>query len=371
MADESGKILLAGMNAIDQLPDFVYVGNVNLSDRNTNIVSTPAFSDFYLDLNKQYRLVSGQLRLQERALAKLFGSNNKMALFCFALAVCMDLFVILLCIHRGREYYSNNVRNNRQLVALLFINPLTDDEHTENEIGRISIISGAIAGIMVYVFIFRIQSSLSDPPSALIAFALIICGILFMALLNGVRKLIDRKSKPLPCGNDDIYKLRLHSDISTLFNEKLNCDLFRRIGFVRYPHRNLASLLKLHRYHEMQAWDQIDDYKYKTFIPGDKNYDIILTSDSQETEYYIKDTDVRNSKLSYKFAILCVYELVYPVQIPSSNSNQAPEAAYIITQKLIRLVNECILLKELTGNSWEYTMEDDILDYEKDEDDEK
>ena len=47
------------------------------------------------------------------------------------------------------------------------------------------------------------------------------------------------------------------------------------------------------------------------------------------------------------------------------------ERAYILTKDFIRLLYECILLRTVNGNSWEYSMEDDMLDYEREDDDDE
>ena len=120
-----------------------------------------------------------------------------------------------------------------------------------------------------------------------------------------------------------------------------------------------------------RIWRRTEDYKKRTFVLGHNDYEKIITCADTDREFYILVEYIKAKKLQFQFAVLQSYGLVYHVNVPKAlNENKSVEAsAYLLTKECIRLIYECVLIRTVAGNSWEYTLEDDLLDYEREDDD--
>ena len=429
---ETGKLLIAAMHALEEVPRFSVVGEL-WSDLTA---SEPSITDHLQNLNEKYRAASGQLSLQERAVTKLseplFRSLEQIIKFFLSfimntppqsqltalhpqtailsalVALFLDGMIIFLCFLRGREYYANNIRNRRQMISQLFVNTNTKAEQEKSERGRRTILMGAVLGCFVYLLYFRFYPD-AGSSSALIAFVLIIAGILLLALLSSIRSVFQKKperetekgkedragkgteegkmgEKEKKQANKDKQKTpteeRLYESIYDLFSDKLHKDWFYKRCAVRRP-KPAAVIQGAKDY----LWDKEifrskEDHKIRTHVFGEKDYDIIVTSCEKNMEYYILDEDINIAGLTFLFAVLQSHHLAYHVIVPpeqtadpaakegeitSGNQLEKPTAgqrAHLLTGEFFRLLYECIMLR----NNWEYSMEDDLRDYEREDD---
>lgn len=377
LAGESGKLLVAAMYVLERVPRFSNVGEIVPE---TNIekgifLKEPNISEYLSELNEKYRSASGQLSLQEQAITKLFSEHSKMAWFCLVMALTLDGMIILLCFLRGREYYGNSARDYRQMISILFMISSTNEEREQNEQGRQMILAGTVLGCLVYLLYFAFLPGLncdlalslgqdSDSMGAMAAFVSIIGGIMLVTLLNAVRATIKKKD-PL---KENLIKERIFEDIYQLFSENLRIGFFRRECSVKRPKQAALQAMVVYNSWQERIWKILEDYKKKAFVLGRDDYETIITCADTDREFYILEEYIRARKLQFHFAILKSYGLVYHVTVPKWNEKMGV-SAYLFTKECIRLIYECVLIRTVAGNSWEYTLEDDLLDYEREEDD--
>lgn len=477
---ETGKLLIAAMQALESIPQFPTVGLLwHGEDESVRIMpQEPALSVYLSQFNQKYRASNGQLSLQERAISKLLWSPNRTtAVFSLVLALALDGMIIILCFIRERRYYANNVRSLRQMAAMLFVISATEEERKVSEQGRRIILAGTVLGCLIYLIYFKLFPNVGES-SAIVAFVLIVCGIMLMALLASLRNTLqegkpaadtngkkdpapaekatdtdgregstptekatgtDGKEGPTPAkkdsdadGKEDPTLAKKNSDADNplqarliplafkLFSTKLNCACFQKCCTMRKPKALAEQEGAVHFQREKQLWRQDEDHKIRAHILSYEDYETIITSCSKSTEYYVYADDVNAHSLTLQFAILHSQGLVHGVWVPKQPTNNKPaegspnddkpvnspptggpnsakpsgtkdapsgvettggeaqaehelctERAYILTRDFIRLLYECVLLRTINGNSWEYSMEDDILDYEKEDDDEE
>lgn len=186
---ETGKLLIAAMQALESMPQFSTVGLLwPGEDESVRILpQEPALSAYLSQFNQKYRASNGLLSLQERAISKLLWSPNRTtAVFSVVLALALDGMIIILCFIRERRYYANNARSLRQMAAMLFVIPATEEERKSSEQGRRIILAGTVLGCLIYLIYFKLFPNTGET-SAIIAFMLIVCGIMLMALLASLR----------------------------------------------------------------------------------------------------------------------------------------------------------------------------------------
>ena len=396
---ETGRLLIAAMRALEEVPRFSVVGE--LPDLTA---SEPSITNHLQTLNEKYRATSGQLSLQERAIAKLVSPHCMTAWFSLIAAAFLDGMIIFLCFLRGREYYANNIRNQRQMISLLFVNSNTKAEQEESERGRRTILMGTVLGCFVYLLYFRFYPD-AGSHSALIAFVLIIAGILLMALLNSLRSVFQKKTdygeekgKEHEKKNADKDKQkapveeRLYDSIYNLLFYNLHKDWFYKCCTVRRP-KTAAVIRGAKEYlRDKNIFRSKEDHKIRTQVFGKKDYDVIVTSCDEKMEYYVWDKDIKDAGLMFQFAVLKSQRLAYHVVVPleqaeGSTSKEKDEnqlvfvdqfgkpttgrRAHLLTEEFICLLYECIMLRTIVGSNWEYSMEDDLLDYEREDDDDE
>lgn len=406
---ETGKLLIAAMRALEDVPRFSVVGELW-----TDLTAKePSITGHLQDLNEKYRAASRQLSLQERAFSKLISPHWQIAWFSLIGAAFLDGMIIFLCFLRGREYYANNIRNQRQMISLLFVNSNTKAEQEESERGRRTILMGTVLGCFVYLLYFRFYPD-TESRSALIAFVLIIAGILLMALLSSLRSVFQKKTDYEEENEDKEGKEkeerkedekrnankgkqktpveeRLFDNIYVLLTKKLQKDWFYKRCTVRRP-KTAATIQGAKEYlRDKNIFRSKEDHRIRTHVFGKNDYDIIVTSCDKNMEYYILDDDINEAGLTFQFAVLKSQRLAYHVVVPleqaedstskETDENQlvfldqfgkptAGRRAHLLTEEFIRLLYESIMLRTIAGNNWEYSMEDDLLDYEREDDDE-
>lgn len=376
---ESARLLLATMAALEAVPVFSVTGEV----RANRVLTEPSIASYLSKLNRQYRMVSDSVTLQERALRKLGHPFSPITWFSLFLAVILDGLIILLCFQRSRQYYENAIRNKRQLVSLLFVKPFTQQEGRENEDGRRVILAGTVLGSLIYLVYFRLFPD-GGAEHKVLAFVLIVGAILFFALLQSLRGVLRRPSgSPAPPFSDE----RFQNNVYSLFSERLLQGQFLKRCTVQFPKTVLRAKMYAHNEQELDAWKRIEDYKYKAFVPKQAYYETLVTHESVGLEYYVLNSDIKNKQLLFQFALLQSHGLAYHVEIPENaipaetlegkevgsppkRDMKESVSAYVLPKELMRLFYECILLKTVMGNTWEYTMEDDLLDYERNDVDE-
>lgn len=454
---ETGKLLIAAMQTLESISQFPTVGELwPGEDESVRITpNEPALSVYLSQFNQKYRASSGQLSLQERAISKLLWSPNRTtAVFSLILALALDGMIIILCFIRERRYYANNVRSRRQMAAMLFVIPATEQERKVSEQGRRIILAGTVLGCLIYLIYFKLFPNTGES-SAIVAFVLIVCGIMLTALLASLRNTLqegkpaagtDGKGDPTPAQKnpnvdggegsaptgktagtdggegsapakkdpdaDNPLRTRLIPLAFELFSTKLNCACFQKCCTMRRPKALTEQEGAMHFQREKKLWRQDEDHKIRAHILSCEDYETIVTSCGKSTEYYVYADEVNARGLTLQFAILHSQGLVHGVRVPKlplndvdepvngrpadgtssakpTSTKDAPagaetaggeaqaehelctERAYILTRDFIRLLYECVLLRTINGNSWEYSMEDDILDYEKEDDDEE
>lgn len=408
---ETGKLLIAAMRALEEVPRFSVVGELwpDLT------ASEPSIISYLQTLNEKYRAASGQLSLQERAISKLVSPHWITAWFSLIAAKFLDGMIIFLCFLRGREYYANNIRNRRQMISLLFVNSNTKAEQEESERGRRTILMGTVLGCFVYLLYFRFYPD-AGSRSALIAFVLVIAGILLMTLLSSLRSVFQKKAdcekekgkedkegkgneegkrdeKEKKEANKNKQKTpveeRLFDSIYNLLAHNLHKDWFYKRCTVRRP-KTAAVIRGAKEYlRNKNIFRSKEDHKIRTQVFGKKDYDIIVTSCDENMEYYVLDKDIKDAGLTFQFAVLKSQRLAYHVVVPLEKAEDftakededqlvfmdqfgkptTGRRAHLLTEELIRLLYECIMLRTIVGNNWEYSMEDDLLDYERGDDD--
>lgn len=434
---ETGKLLIAATRALESVPQFPTVGLLwSGEDESVRIIpQEPALSAYLSQFNQKYRASNGQLSLQERAISKLLWSPNRTtAVFSLILALALDGMIIILCFIRERRYYANNVRGLRQMAAMLFVIPATEEERKVSEQGRRIILAGTVLGCLIYLIYFKLFPNTSES-SAIVAFVLIVCGIMLMALLASLRNTLQEGKLATDTNNEENNALNSNNPLSArlipaafkLFSINLYCACFQKRCTVRKP-KTLAELEgAMHLQQEKTIWHRDEDHKIRTHTLSFEDFETIITSCSKSTEYYVYAKDVNKSGLTLQFAILHNQGLVHGTWVPDRSANNGPaedshdedksdkvdsdndkpindsptdnpndvkssdpkdapvststigekkqekdtpctERAYILTRDFIHLLYECILLRTINGNSWEYSMEDDMLDYEREDD---
>ena len=398
---ETGKLLIAAMQALEKVPQFSTVGTLWQGTDVSIIPTEPIVSEYLTQFNQKYRASNGQLSLQERAIFKLSAPNSATAWFSLIMAATLDGMIIILCCIRERKYYTNNARSRRQMAAMLFVIPCTEEELERNEQGRRMILSGTVLGCLIYLLYFKLFPN-GGASNAIEAFVLIIFGIMLMALLGALRNTF-QKTKPVPAldlckgtkelekesnSEADPIRTRLTAPALKLFKNGLKCDYFQKCCSMRRPKAQAERQGADYYQREKMLWHLKEDYKIRTYVLSHRDYETVVTSCSKNMEYYVKKTQVEECGLMIQFAILLSHGLVYPVKVPvqtgvsndKSGNNQSTaigstasagpdtETAYILTKDFIRLIYECIMLRTIGGNNWEYGMEDDLLDYEREDD---
>lgn len=384
--EETRKLLVAAMRAIEDVPRFSAVGELwpdnTLTETGGIHPVEPGIAGHLETLNKEYRTVNGQLTLQERAISKLFSANKKMAWFSLIIAMGLDLIIISLCFLRGREYYTNNVRNRRQMISLLFVTASTEEETRQSRNGRLVILAGAVLGCLIYILYFKIYPGAAGS-SAITAFILIVGGIMLISLLQSLQAVL----KPVQNGTAhqsapdvDLINKRIRKSAYTLLNHDLHEAPFRKCCTIRRPKKGRLETASSYYEQEDKLWHELEDHKIRLFTLTNEDYDIITTCESVGMEYFVFEDDIAQAGLKYPFAVLETFALVYPVVIPMSqpenkiSGSEEPQyrlrSAYLLTQEFVRLLYECILLRTVLGGNLEYSMEDDILDYEREDDNE-
>lgn len=391
--EETGKLLIAAMRALEDVPRFSVVGEI-WSDLT---VQEPGIAGHLQSLNEKYRAASGQLSLQERAVSKT--SHNMTAILSFLVALFLDAMIIFLCFLRGREYYANNIRNRRQVVSLLFIISSTKEEQDRSERSRRLVLMGAVLGCLIYLLYYRFRPD-AKQYDLLLAFVLVIAGILLMALLGTFYAALPRKvhdkdtdSKDADCNSHHEKKEknpieeRLYPVIYELLMKKIQKGWFyRRCTALRLKHDAIVRASKNYQ-QERNLWRGQEDHKIRSHVYGKNDYEHIVTSVDKRMECYIMDDDIHDAGLTFQFSILQSHRLAYPVMAPparavnaaadekdnSSEDDPEPPAglqpAYLLTGEFIRLLYECIMLRTIIGDGLEFNMADDLLDYEREDDD--
>jgi len=403
--EETGKLLIAAMHAIEEVPRFSIVGELwsggTLTGTGGIYPKEPEAASYLRTLNDKYRASNGQLSLQERAFSKLFSENSKIAWFGLFVALGLDLMIICLCFLRGREYYANSARNSRQMISLLFVVSSTEEEHQQNSEGRLVVLAGAVLGILTYLLYFKIHSGAANS-SAITAFVLIVGGILLVSFLQSLREVLRVKPKNPNEGNGPgigPIQERFSEDAYQLFNENLKEARFQKRCTIRRPQIDAMDNGEAYYKREKNIWRKIEEHKIRLFTLAKDDYDIIVTNESTEVEYYVLEKDVEKHSLKFQFTVLHSFGLVHSVLIPADQANPQPQEgedapaeagtptetgaptepegpersevpAYLLTREFIRLLYECILLRTVMGGNFEYTLEDDMLDYEQEDDDE-
>ena len=402
--DETGNLLIAAMQVLESVPQFPTVGPLwPGAEAESSAPQEPRVSTYLSQFNKKYRASNGQLSLQERAYTKLTSPNPTTARFCLIMACALDGMIIALCCLRGREYYADNVRNRRQMIALLFVKALTAEEKESNERSRRRILAGAVLGCFVYLLYFRLLPS-GGNGSVVMALVLIVCGILLLALLGALRDMLHKKMEEQGTNEGEelsLFRERLAPPAYTLFSENLKCGHFWKRCCVRRPKSSAVWAGANYYRKEKRIWRQKEDHKIRIHVLGSTDYDEVVTTCQKSAELYVLESEVQSARLTFQFSILLSFGLAHRVQVPcdvgtrtessggvpssdeASGSDKAPDSgeaaesnagmlpAYILTEDFIRLLYECIMLRTLMGNNWDYGMADDLLDYEREEDDEE
>ncbi len=448
---ETGNLLIAAMQVLESVPQFPTVGPLwPGAEAESSAPQEPRVSAYLSQLNEKYRASNGQLSLQERAYTKLTSPNPTTARFCFIMACALDGMIIALCCLRGREYYANNVRNRRQMIALLFVNPLTEEEKENNERSRRRILAGAVLGCFAYLLYFRLLPG-GGNGSAIMAPVLVVCGVLLLALLGAFRDMFHKKAEEQGKDGEEApspLRERLAPPVYALFSEDLRCGHFWKKCYVRRPRPSAVWGGVDYYLAEKRIWKQKEDHRIRTHVLGCGDYDEVVTTRRKSTEFYVPEKKVRERGLTLPFSILLSFGLAYRVRTPcdvdacagqedteagaepaveaqpsaageagaapaveaqmpaagetgaepaveaqppaagetgaepaveaqtpaageAAEESETREPAYILTEDFLRLLYECVMLRALTGNNWDYGMEDDLLDYEREEDDEE
>lgn len=406
--EETGKLLIAAMRALEDVPRFSVVGEI-WSDLT---VREPGIAGHLQSLNEKYRAASGQLSLQERAVSKT--SHNMTAILSFLVALFLDAMIIFLCFLRGREYYANNIRNRRQVVSLLFIIPSTKEEQDKSERSRRLVLMGAVLGCLIYLLYYRFRPN-AQYYDLLLAFVLVVASILLMALLSTLHAALPKKThgkdedrkdtgdknadaKDTDSENADVtsrpkkeekspVEERLYPVMYELLMKKMQKDWFYRCcTALRLKHDTVVQASKNYQ-REKNLWRGQEDHKIRSHLYGKNDYEYIVTSVDKRMECYIMDDDIRDAGLTFQFSILQSHRLAYPVMAPPARAVKAaadkkenssedgpepssdPRPAYLLTGEFIRLLYECVMLRTIIGDGLEFNMADDLLDYEREDDD--
>lgn len=395
---ETGRLLIAAMQVLESVPQFPTVGPLwPTSNSESSVPQEPLVSTYLSQVNEKYRASNGQLSLQERAFTKLGSPNRTTAWFCLIMAGMLDGMIIALCCLRGREYYANNVRNRRQMIAMLFVIPLTAEEREGSERGRRRVLAGAVLGGFAYLLYFRLLPG-GGGSTAIMALVLIVCGILLLALLGTLGDIFHKKEGEQGRDAQEVPspdRERLLPPVDTLFRKNLKCGFFWKRSSVRRPKSSAVRAGANYYKEEKCIWKQKEDHKIRTHVLDYTDYDEVVTTCQKSAEFYVLESEVQTAGLTFQFSILLSFGLAHRVQVPrdvgtrtessggvpsaneASDSGEAAEsnagmwAAYILTEDFIRLLYECIMLRTLMGNNWDYGMADDLLDYEREEDDEE
>ena len=80
-------------------------------------------------------------------------------------------------------------------------------------------------------------------------------------------------------------------------------------------------------------------------------------------------SDIAKHGLSFAFHLLEAHHPVYAVELPLVE--EKTEKAYLLPKKFMRLLYECLLLRMMPGGCEEFSMPDDMQDYERSTDDEE
>lgn len=367
---ETGKLLIAATQALESVPQFSTVGTLWPGGEGEGITPhEPGATGYLSQFMQKYRVSSGQLSLQERAVFKLFSSNSTTARFSLLMAIALDGMIIALCAVRERKYYANNARNRRQMVGILLMRTTTDEERESNEQGRRIILGGSVLGCFVYLLYFRAFPN-GGASSAVAAFVLIVCGIMLLTLLEALRNVFRKKED---AENDDPIKARLRPMVYDVLSSSLNSGRFWRRSYVRRPAETADQRGAEHYLKEKKIWHQKEDHRIRPYVLKCEEYEKVVTSCSRSMEYYIPETELKGKGLNVQLAILVSHGLVYCVDVPvdPADQNSPKKTAYLLTKDLICVLYESVLLREVAGSSWDYSMEDDLLDYEREDDDEE
>lgn len=435
--EETGKLLIAAMRALEDVPRFSVVGETwpDLTIRE------PGIAGHLQSLNEKYRASSGQLSLQERAASKIkhiitaiFSplialfldgmiisktSHIMTAILSLLIALFLDGMIIFLCFLRGREYYANNIRNRRQVVSLLFIIPSTKEEQDRSERSRRLVLMGAVLGCLVYLLYYRFQPD-AQHYDLLLVFVLVVAGILLMALLGMLHAALPRKADHKEINTKDAdtkdadskdadskdadsedadsdsrfvrtekspVEERLYPAMYKLLMEKMQKDWFCRCCTARRLKHDAVVRASKNYQREKDLWRGLEDYKIRSYAFGRNDYDSIVTSVDKRMECYIMDDDIRDAGLTFQFSVLQNLRLVYPVMAPVEPMNAAADEkdtsedrlelptglqpAYLLTGEFIRLLYECVMLRTIVGDGLEFNMADDLIDYEREDDDDE
>lgn len=200
-----------------------------------------------------------------------------------------------------------------------------------------------------------------------------------MSLLQSLRRTL----KPEPAQNDqpdiDPIQKRISPHAYTLLSENLKKGNFLKHFTVRMPKAGTMNNAGAHYKQERNIWKQVEEYRIRQFTLTQEDYDIITTNESIVTAYYVLEEDVKNTNMQFPFAVLQNFSLVHSVLVPqeqvnpqsSGTPNKHMVSAYLFDQEFIRLLYECIMLRTVMGSNFEYTLEDDLLDYEQEDDEDE
>lgn len=357
---ESAKLLFAAIQAIEDVPELGVVGEIQHALLDTEAIhpQEPDSVSSIQTLNKQYRTCSGRLSLQERAWYKLGKEHHSlMAWFMLIIAFVLDGIIIILCFQRGRKYYANEVRANRQLIAFVLTRFFDEDRERKARLGAmICVIAGAV-GFGVFWII--------DATGWALVF--LFGGVVLASLVAGI---ITYRSWPRGAAQpESMLEKSLSKNGRSFLEDYIKTARFVKTSTEMRLHADAAKEMAAQHQQEKNNWRQNEDYKFRmpSFQLGD--YDVIITNQDVRMECYVLADDLAEKGLSFAFHLLEAHHLVYVVEIP--NESRETKKAYLLPKKFMRLLYECLLLRMIPGGSEEYSMPDDMLDYERSNDDDE
>ena len=358
--NESAKLLFSAIQAIENVPELGVVGEIQRAYLEAEAVhpKEPDRVSCIQTLNEQYRTCSGQLSLQERARSKLTSDHHPMmAWFMLIIAFVLDGIIIVLCFQRGRKYYANVVRANRQLIS--FVLTRFFDE-TQEKKARLSAMICVIVGAVGFGIFWILDKTV-------LSLVFLFSGIVLASLTAGI---FTYKSCSQNLGQLDSLLEKSLSDNGREFLEKnIKTARFVRTVTEMRIHADAVHAMCDYYEREINHWRQNEDYRIRipSFQLGD--YDLVVTKQDIRQECFVLTCDIAAHGLSFAFHLLEAHHLVYAVEVPSETKKT--EKAYLLPKRFMRLLYECLLLRMTPGGCEEFSMPDDMLDYERSTDDEE
>lgn len=276
----------------------------------------------------------------------------------------LTIFIVVLCLFRGRMIASQKNFRKRSIISASFLKNTKEDETLDGLVYSIVLCIYLISLIILW-FGTSISNEYKLLWSMIIFVIVILCINILFFVGHKCKKAGNGSIKPKD--EDDPEKSFISNNLTKNGNDLLKRVKIKRLYRIVSADYKTDDYFDRRKFWTKEFWRFIynSDYQMRSYWTGNGKYGVNMEK-TIRNEAVVSMEDLEKCDIKPEMAFLCTCGLVYPCY------DAAPDfelKGYVFGKELLALLFDCIAEQKLGGQSIERTFEEEMAIYEEPEED--